>query len=507
MTKARNIANLLSTANGKIAGTNLDVSFENISDTGTEGTKVAAGTTGQRGSTTGQWRYNSTTGFFEGRNSDGTFSSLEPTPKVSSVNVTEVDSQAGGNQTIVVTGENFSSGGTISFVGSSANFNATTTTFNSITQVTAVAPKASFLNAQEPYKVRFTASSGSFGESASGLINVDTSPTWSTASGQIGGTIFEGDTVNTTVSATDPDSDAVSYAVQSGSLPTGVSINSSTGAITGTAPSVSSDTTSSFTLRATANSKSVDRAFTIIVKNDAANLTQPLGDSSCLAWYDMEGDLQDSTGSNHTTSMRAGTFASNLFDSTNAAIGTKSFNSYYNNSASVANLPGITTSYPMTMSAWVSRDNDWNTGTYGAIMEGKDSNNRRLYFGLNSSWTGDGQNVFGGHFGGGNHFTYAYPSSSYFNGKGLDNWFHVVWVIEGHNNSSSKMYLQGSALTQTNQGGTTGGSGSWSLGGNVNGGEPWRGRIDHVRVFNKALTSSEVTTLYNNESPRVVTLG
>ena len=67
MTKARSIANLLSTANGKIAGTNLDVSFENISDTGTEGTKVASGTTAQRGSTTGQWRYNSTTGYFEGR--------------------------------------------------------------------------------------------------------------------------------------------------------------------------------------------------------------------------------------------------------------------------------------------------------------------------------------------------------------------------------------------------------------------------------------------------------
>ena len=32
---------LLDTANGKIAGENLDVSFENITDTGTEGTKVA----------------------------------------------------------------------------------------------------------------------------------------------------------------------------------------------------------------------------------------------------------------------------------------------------------------------------------------------------------------------------------------------------------------------------------------------------------------------------------
>ena len=38
----------------------------NISDSGTTGTKIAVGTTAQRGSTAGQWRFNSTTGFFEG---------------------------------------------------------------------------------------------------------------------------------------------------------------------------------------------------------------------------------------------------------------------------------------------------------------------------------------------------------------------------------------------------------------------------------------------------------
>ena len=37
----------------------------NIVDAGTEGTKVASGTTAQRGSTTGQFRFNTTTGFAE----------------------------------------------------------------------------------------------------------------------------------------------------------------------------------------------------------------------------------------------------------------------------------------------------------------------------------------------------------------------------------------------------------------------------------------------------------
>ena len=66
MTKARTIADL---------GTG----FVNISDTGTEGTKVASGTTAQRGSTTGQWRFNSTTGFFEGYDGSN-FATLEPNP-------------------------------------------------------------------------------------------------------------------------------------------------------------------------------------------------------------------------------------------------------------------------------------------------------------------------------------------------------------------------------------------------------------------------------------------
>lgn len=257
MTKARDIA---------------DFKFENITDTGTEGTKVALGTTAQRGSTTGQWRYNTTTGFFEGRNSSGVFSTLEPTPIISSVDDGEIDSAGGGNQTIVVTGTNFSSGGTISFVGTSAEFNASTTTFNSTTQVTAVAPKASFLNAQEPYKVKFTSSGGVAGISADGLINVDNSPVWQTASGNVA-TIFDNATgTHATVSATDADGDTVAYSLQSGSIPAGTSLNTSSGAISGNPTDVGSATTSNFTLRATANTKTTDRAFNMIVNQSAFNL-------------------------------------------------------------------------------------------------------------------------------------------------------------------------------------------------------------------------------------------
>ena len=241
----------------------------NIVDAGTEGTKVAVGTTAQRGSTTGQWRYNTTTNFFEGRAASGSFLSLEPSPTVTSVDISEVDSTAGGNQTVVITGTNFASGAIASFVGTSASFDAATTTINSATQITAVAPKASFLNAQEPYKVKVTSASGLAGTSSSGLINVDSAPTWTTSAGSLG-SISESATGNHfTVAASDAEGDTIAYSLQSGSLG-GLSLNSSTGVISGDPTDVSSDTTNSFTLRATAGSKTADRAFTYITTNIAA---------------------------------------------------------------------------------------------------------------------------------------------------------------------------------------------------------------------------------------------
>lgn len=283
MTKARDLADLLDATGDVKSGAldNVPASNDasalttgtlanarlpsNISDSGTEGTKVSVGTTAQRGSTTGQWRFNSDTGFFEGRTAS-TFQSLEPTPTVSSVDVTEVDSNDGGNTTFVITGTNFASGITAKFVGSdSSEITASTTTLNSATQVTAVIPSSQFVNSKEPYDVKVVSSNGLTGTLAD-QINVDSSPTWSTASGSLG-TVFDSLRGSTTLTATatDADGDTITYSVQSGSLPSGASLNSSTGAITGF-NAVGSDTTSNFTLRAAANSKTVDRAFSIVVK-------------------------------------------------------------------------------------------------------------------------------------------------------------------------------------------------------------------------------------------------
>jgi len=250
MTKARDIA---------------DFKFEDIVDTGTEGTKVASGTTAQRGSTTGQIRFNTTTGLAEYYTGTA-FKSIDSPPTVSSIDVTEVDSQAGGNQTIVITGSGFGSGATVTFIGNSGtDFNATTVTVNSVTQITAVAPKASFLNAQEPYGVKVTNVSGLSATLAS-QISVDTSPSWSTASGTLF-TIQDNATgTHATVSASDPDGDTVAY-TETASVLSGknLAINSSTGAITGDPTDVASATTLNFDLRATAGGKNTTRNFNAVI--------------------------------------------------------------------------------------------------------------------------------------------------------------------------------------------------------------------------------------------------
>ena len=273
MTRARDLSKLLGTANnGVIPNSNLGVSFENISDTGTAGTKVASGTTGQRGSTAGQIRFNTTTGLAEYYT--GTeFKIIDVPPTVTAVSPLEVASDAGGNVTFTITGSNFQSGAVAKFIGNDATeITASTTTVNSSSSISAVIARSSFDNAKEPYDVKVLNTSGLSGI-LDNQINVDLAPAWNTASGQIGGSIYENENIQTTtVSATDTDGDTVSYSVTSNSLPSGLSINSANGQITGRENSgtISSNTTYSYNLGATANGVTTNRAFTTVILDDAS---------------------------------------------------------------------------------------------------------------------------------------------------------------------------------------------------------------------------------------------
>ena len=251
MTKARDIA---------------DFKFENITDLGTEGTKIASGTTAQRGTTQGQLRFNTTTNNFEFRDNSSTTDFLSA-PQISSVDVVDVQTDLGGDETFVITGKNFKVGAVVSFIANDASVvNATSTARNSATQLTVVVPRSSFTNAKEPYDIKLV-NGDALQASLENQINVDNNPVWSTAASLP--TMYENLAQSLQLSATDSDGDAVTYAVQSGSLPTNLSMNSS-GLITGSLGAYGSATTYTFTIRATANSKTADREFTQVVQPNTA---------------------------------------------------------------------------------------------------------------------------------------------------------------------------------------------------------------------------------------------
>ncbi len=122
------------------------------------------------------------------------------------------------------------------------------------------------------YYVRVENNDGYAVRSSTAILSSSSAPTWSTASGSIG-TVSAGSSVSLSVSATSDStvaySETTSVLTSDSDTPAStmnLSLNSSTGAITGTAPEPTSDTTYNFTLRATDDeSQTADRNFSITV--------------------------------------------------------------------------------------------------------------------------------------------------------------------------------------------------------------------------------------------------
>jgi len=178
-------------------------------------------------------------------------------PTVSSISPSTIENT---QTAVTITGTNFVNGATVNAISSTgAIYNADTVSFtNSTTLATNFT-----LTTDGTYYIRVENPDGLAGRSATALLTVSDAPTWVTAAGSLG-SIAAGSAINFTVQATSDST--VSYSVVSGSLPGGASLNSSTGAITGTESGATAETTYNFTIRATdAESQTADRAFTITV--------------------------------------------------------------------------------------------------------------------------------------------------------------------------------------------------------------------------------------------------
>jgi hypothetical protein len=184
---------------------------------------------------------------------------VSETPGVVSVSGNYVESAGSG--TLEITGTNFTPGAIASVIGTNGvEVNANSTTVNSIVSVTAVFSGLS--NANEPYDIKVTNTSNLFGLLPDSLY-INASPVWTTASGSLGSFAEQ---VSMSVSATATDESEITYALASGStLPSGVTLNSSTGLISGTLPDVATNTTYTFTINASDGSNPViPRTFSFI---------------------------------------------------------------------------------------------------------------------------------------------------------------------------------------------------------------------------------------------------
>ena len=201
--------------------------------------------------------------------------------KITSIGYPNDDTAAdtAGGQTITLGGSGFLSGAQV-LIGTSPMTTVGSVTVVSAVSITFVSPAGSSGN----YPVYVVNSDGATAIALPGIAYSGT-PTWSTASGNIA-QVYEVSSTSTTVTAT---GDApISYSVFSGSLPTSVSLNSSTGVISGTTVATASSTTYSFTIRATdAEKQDTNRAFTITVIPDVVTWSSPAADSTATLGLDV----------------------------------------------------------------------------------------------------------------------------------------------------------------------------------------------------------------------------
>ena len=245
---------------------------------------------------TGDFRYNTTTGKVEFYNGTGWENIGTSQPLINNISPTSFSGAAGTSITLV--GQNFVSGANVHFVSS---VNGSSTAAGSVAFVnsgimTAVTPLLT--TAGEPYGVKVTNPDG--GQTLlEASLDAGSSPTWTTAAGSIGSGIQKNTTLSgIAVTATDPDGQAITYSEVTSILTSdadtpattmNLTLNSSTGAITGTAPNVSSDTTYNFTIRASDGINTTDRNFSLGIQ--AA--------SNPLYWF--RGSAHGGTGASDTS--------------------------------------------------------------------------------------------------------------------------------------------------------------------------------------------------------------
>jgi hypothetical protein len=182
-------------------------------------------------------------------------------PLITSIDYPNDDTAAlpAGGEVITITGTGFSTP-TLYLDGTALTLTSSTSTSIVFTSIA---------KASGSYSLKVVNSDGIFSFFTAGF-QYSGFPTWSTPSGSLG-TTYETKAISTQLSATSDS--AVTYSIFSGSLPTQFSLSSS-GLISGTLPSLTTDATYNFTVSATdAEMQNTERNFSVITAIDVVTWT------------------------------------------------------------------------------------------------------------------------------------------------------------------------------------------------------------------------------------------
>ena len=239
------------------------------------------------------------------------------------------------------------------------------------------------------------------------------------------------------------------------------------------------------------------RSFANFVDTSYHANPDPFADGSGLVYYRMNYNFQDSglygfhgTGSQGSPNKEFN--ASPHFSLVNSS-GEPCWD---NPNEGAINIPNLKNSYPFSVAAWINVSSWPTTGDNDLIMN-LSINNQRVSICI-CCWynaVSDGADFYIMYGGKGHH--YFRPSS-----KPTNTWIHVVYSVVGDDDTGHRVYQNGAELTtRGDRGGGHGGSAGWAIGGNAGNSERFAiGRIGSIRFFNKALSSSEASALYTNDT-------
>src|SRR4030042_1239794 len=220
-----------------------------------------------------------------------------------------------------------------------------------------------------------------------------------------------------------------------------------------------------------------------------------------IAYYPFNGNADDESGNGNNGTVYGATFTTDRFDS---IVGSAYYFDGIDDYIEIGTIPELTDNFnSFSLSFWINSASDvteWfsllrnvNNATYGGSF-GLDfhRNGSQFQFGRISLITSDKDNVF---------FTFGVNIPEIFN----NHWHHIVYNFEDIGNNKASVYIDGKLanITYYTTNGPTNYSqfdNPWVIGAGNNRGiieTFYRGALDDFRINNRALTESEINSLYH----------